>query len=48
MVAINDWEINEKFGFELVYSKSKQDVLQRAIDMASVIAKKYCEKPVKQ
>ncbi|MGQ3740394.1 hypothetical protein [Bacillus sp. FDAARGOS_1420] len=48
IVAINDWEINEEFGFELVNSKSKQAVLQRAIDMASAIAKKYCEKPVKQ
>ncbi|MCR6789884.1 MULTISPECIES: hypothetical protein [Bacillus cereus group] len=47
-VAINDWEINEEFGFDLVDSKSKQAVLQRAIDMASAIAKKYCEKPVKQ
>lgn len=48
IVAINDWEINEEFGFELVDSKSKQAVLQRAIDMASAIAKKYCENPVKQ
>ncbi|WP_242281049.1 hypothetical protein [Bacillus cereus group sp. BfR-BA-01347] len=47
-VAINDWEINEEFGFDLVDSKSKQAVLQRAINTASAIAKKYCEKPVKQ
>ncbi|WP_075720169.1 hypothetical protein [Bacillus cereus] len=31
-VTINDFEINEEFGFELVDFKSKHAVLQRAID----------------
>ncbi|AZJ24783.1 hypothetical protein CT694_35785 (plasmid) [Bacillus wiedmannii bv. thuringiensis] len=44
-VAINDYEINEEFGLGLIDFKSKQAVLQRAIDMASAIAKKYCQRP---
>ncbi|MGE6348826.1 hypothetical protein ACQKIY_29460 [Bacillus mycoides] len=47
-VSSNHYEINEEFGFAPVDSDSKQAVLQRAIDMASAIAKKYCEKPVTQ
>ncbi|WP_257144436.1 hypothetical protein [Bacillus wiedmannii] len=47
-VTINDFEINEEFGFELVDFKSKHAVLQRAIDMASAIAKKYCKNPINQ
>ncbi|PFM65458.1 hypothetical protein COJ48_06310 [Bacillus cereus] len=47
-VTSNDFEINEEFGFEIFDSSSKQATLQRAIDIASAIAKKYCEKPVNQ
>ncbi|OUB14836.1 hypothetical protein BK708_25250 [Bacillus thuringiensis serovar yunnanensis] len=47
-VSSNHYEINEEFGFAPVDSDSKKAVLQRAIDMASAIAKKYCEKPVTQ
>lgn len=48
LVTSNDFEINEEFGFEIFDSSSKQVTLQRAIDIASAIAKKYCEKPVNQ
>ncbi|MFF2343832.1 hypothetical protein [Bacillus mycoides] len=48
LVTSNDFEINEEFGFGIFDSSSKQVTLQRAIDIASAIAKKYCEKPVNQ
>ncbi|MED3090791.1 hypothetical protein [Bacillus toyonensis] len=47
-VTSHDFEIYEEFGLELLDSSFKQVTLQRAIDIASAIAKKYCTDPVNQ
>ncbi|MGH0589375.1 hypothetical protein ACQVQY_25445 [Bacillus mycoides] len=48
LVTSISFEIYEEFGFEPYDFSSKHATLQRAIDMASAIAKKYCENPFNQ
>ncbi|WP_257154699.1 hypothetical protein [Bacillus cereus] len=48
LVTSISFEIYEEFGIVPYDFSSKEATLQIAIDTASAIAKKYCEKPVTQ